>query len=65
MEYKQKTIYCPGCGRKVFVYDGRGALSLSRKCSKCGKIVNYNPETDLIKQIKVPERQASSGKRFW
>lgn len=65
MEYKSKTIYCPECGRKIFVYDGRGTMSLSRKCEKCNKIVNYDPETDLVKTARVPIRQTSSGKRFW
>lgn len=43
---KQKSIYCPDCGRKVMTHDGKGTIPISNLCEKCGKIVTYFPETN-------------------
>ena len=65
MEYKPKSIYCPKCGRKAFIYDGRGADYLSVKCKKCKKLVVYKPDSDTVELKDVPKRHCSSGKRLY
>ena len=40
-----KTIYCPRCGRKVAVWDGRSSMNISVNCKKCRKRVVYHVDT--------------------
>ena len=56
-----KTIYCPKCGRKVGIYDGKSTVHKIAKCKKCDKLVVYNVDTGKTKVTKVPERNCSSG----
>lgn len=65
MKYKPKTIYCPRCGRRAFVYDGQGTNYLSKKCSKCNKLVVYKPDSDTVELKNVPKRHCSSGMIFY
>lgn len=65
MEYKPKTIYCPSCGRKALVYDGRATNNLSVKCKKCNKLVIFKPATMETELKPVPQRNCSSGMRFY
>lgn len=60
-----KTIYCPRCGRKVAIYDGKGKVNVRARCHKCEKDVVYNPNTDETKMTRVLERNCSSGVTFW
>ena len=63
-ERKKKTIYCPDCNRKAFeIYEGSGMV-VSNKCSKCKKLVVYNPRYGVILK-PIPERHCSSGTRFY
>ena len=41
---ESKTIYCPKCGRKVAIWDGRSTNNISVKCKKCNKLVVYDVE---------------------
>ena len=34
---EQKTIYCPKCGRKVGIWDGKSTMDLYFRCKKCKK----------------------------
>lgn len=60
-----KTIYCPNCGRKVGVHDGRSTNNISVKCKKCNKLVVYFTEKDATIIRALPERNTASGMRFY
>lgn len=62
-ERKKITIYCPGCKRKAFdMYAGSG-LVIKHKCSKCNKMVVYNPKYGV--ELKpIQQRECSSGMTF-
>ena len=55
-EYKEKTIYCPKCGRKVGVYDGRS--------KNCNKRIVYHVDTGETEIKNIPKRNCSSGITF-
>lgn len=65
MGYQPITIYCITCGRKVGTHDGRGTITVSYKCKKCNKIIQYNPLTNESSKKNIPQRKYSSGIRFW
>ena len=60
-----KTIYCPNCGRKVGTYDGRSTNNISVKCKKCNKLVVYDIENEKTEIKEIPQRETSSGMRFY
>ena len=60
-----KTIYCPRCGRKATTWDGRSRMDAIGKCSKCKKLVVYNPANKEITIRNIPFREQSSGIRFY
>lgn len=60
-----KTIYCPKCGRKVATCDGRSTIDISVKCNKCKKLVVYDVENENVEIKEIPQRETSSGKRFY
>lgn len=64
-EHEKNTIYCPECKNKVATYDGKSRVNVLVKCKKCKKLVVYEVETGNIKITKVPQRQSSSGIRFY
>lgn len=57
----EKTIYCPGCGRKVASHDGKSKNVIEVNCRKCWKRVVFNPTTYELKVKEIPERNSSSG----
>lgn len=60
-----KDIKCPKCNKKVMTYDDKGTMVMKCRCKSCGKIVSYYPLTQEIKIGQTPERDNSSGKRFY
>ena len=60
-----KTIYCLKCGRKVATWDGRSTFNISAKCNKCKKLVVYNIENEKTEIKEIPQRETSSGMRFY
>lgn len=62
---KSMTIYCPDCKRKVAVWDGKQESNIITGCRKCKKKIVYNPITKELKTSKIPQRQDSSGVRFY
>lgn len=64
MEYKQKIIYCPSCGRKVATYDGRSTINIIAKCNKCRKRVVYHVYSGETEIKNIPQRTTSSGMTF-
>ena len=60
-----KTIYCPKCGRKVAIWDGRSTNNISVKCKKCNKLVVYDVENEKAEVKEIPQRTTSSGMRFY
>lgn len=64
MEYKQKTIYCPRCNRKVGTWDGRSTINIVAKCNKCKKRVVYHVDTGKTEIKPIPPRNCSSGMIF-
>lgn len=59
-----KTIYCPKCGRKVGIYDGKSSTNLISKCKHCRKQVIYDIKTGETKVKPLPQRTTSSGVTF-
>ena len=64
MENK-KIIYCPRCGRKAAVYDGRSSMDIKVKCRKCNRLVVYHVESGEVTQEKMPVRTTGSGLRIY
>lgn len=60
-----KTIYCPKCGRKVFVWDGKSTIHPMGRCKKCNKLVIFRTDTFKTEIKSVPERNTSTGMRFY
>lgn len=60
-----KKIYCPNCGHKVGTYDGRSTINVLAKCKKCKKLVVYNIENEKTEIKEIPQRETSSGMRFY
>lgn len=61
----RKTIYCPRCNRKIGSWDGKSTISNEYLCKKCKKLIVYEAKTDDLKICFVPQRNTSSGKRFY
>ena len=61
---KQKTIYCPICGRKVGIWDGKSTMDLYFRCKKCKKQVVYHVCNGVLEIKKLPQRNTSSGMSF-
>lgn len=60
-----RSVYCPGCNRKVMNATTRGTTPVSCKCKNCNKLVIYHPDTSETTISNVPQRTQSSGKRFY
>ena len=60
-----KTIYCPNCGRKVGIWDGRSTINHMSKCKKCKKLVIYRVDTGNTEIKNIPQRTTSGGIRFY
>ena len=60
-----KTIYCPNCGRKVGMYDGRSTINFITNCRKCYKRVIYHVDTKKTEIKDIPPRNCSSGLTFY
>ena len=61
---EKKTIYCPKCGRKVGIWDGKSTMELYFRCKKCKKLVVYHVDTEKTEIKKLPQRNTSSGMSF-
>ena len=61
---EQKTIYCPRCGRKIGIWDGRSTMNLALRCKKCKKQVIYHVDSGVLEIKKLPQRNTSSGMSF-
>ena len=62
---EQKTIYCPKCGRKVGIWDGRSTINISVRCKKCDKLVVHDVENEKTIIKEIPKRTTSSGMMFY
>ena len=60
-----KKLYCPKCGRRVGTHDGRSTINFVVKCTRCKRLVIFNPNTGRIFNDKVPELRSSIGTRFY
>ena len=60
-----KTIYCPLCGRKVSVWDGKRTINIVEKCYKCKKLIIFDVEKRKTKIRSIPQRETSSGMRLY
>lgn len=63
-EYKEKTIYCSNCGRKVGTHDGRSTINKICRCKNCNKRVVYHVDTGETEIKRIPKRNCSSGMTF-
>lgn len=59
-----KTIYCPSCGQKVGVWDGRSTINYISVCIKCNKRVIYHVDTGEVEIKSRPKRVCVSGVTF-
>ena len=62
---ESKTICCPKCGRKVATWDGKSEINIIVNCRACHKRVIYNTSSDKTKITDIPQRNQSSGMRFY
>lgn len=62
---ERRTVYCPKCGRKTGVWDGKSTINPIGKCSKCGRIVEYDILSGEAMFKDVPSRTCASGMRFY
>ena len=60
-----KSMICPTCHRKVATWDGRSTNNIEVKCKKCKKNIIFNVITNEVKSRKTPQRNSSSGMRFY
>ena len=60
---KMKEVRCPLCDKKLCVTNGDVEIKCTRR--DCGVIVNYKADTGEMKTYKEPDRETSSGKRFY
>ena len=60
----QTELYCPRCGRKVAIWDGRSSMNISVNCKKCRKRVVYHVDTGTTELKKILQRTTSSGMTF-
>lgn len=42
-----------------------GKNYLERKCTECNRLVIFNPDTQITKIKRMPQRNTSSGCRFY
>jgi hypothetical protein len=61
----EKIIYCPKCGRKAALYDGKSSMTMKIKCRNCSRLVVYDAIKDEVGQENMPERTTGSGLRFY
>ena len=62
---KEKTIYCPICGRKAMTYDGKAKTPIDAACKKCRKRIIYFPKNGATSVKCFPKRNCGSGTRIW
>lgn len=60
-----KVINCPKCGKEIYKHDERGTMEIDLICVDCRKLVKYNPVMNTTRIIEIPERNSSSGVRFY
>ena len=60
-----KTIYCPRCGRKVAIWDGRSIINVIANCKKCNKRIVYHVDTGETERKDIPPRNCTSGMTFY
>ena len=65
MKTKEKSIYCPKCGRKVGSHDGKSSMNVKVKCTKCNRLVVYHVESGETTQEKMQIRTTGSGLRLY
>lgn len=63
-EYRKKTIYCPKCGRKVGMHDGKSQIDKSYLCKNCNKRIVYHVVDGKVEVKKRADRTTSSGMVF-
>lgn len=64
-ENKDKSIMCPSCRKFMTRADKRDNTVHKLKCNNCSKWIWFIPKTGECTTHEVPERQSSSGKRFY
>ena len=58
-----KTLYCPGCKRKLGEWDGRSVTTKAIKCQKCKRLVLFK-DGKFVRTEAVPKRNTASGMTF-
>lgn len=61
----RKDIMCRRCGIRVMSYDGKSKTPIITKCTGCGRYLRFNPLSQVTIFVEKPERQSSSGMRFY
>lgn len=60
-----KKIYCKKCHRAVATWDGKSTINIQVKCNKCKKLVVYEIDSEETILKDLPQRNQSSGMRFY
>lgn len=56
-------LICPKCKNELMEMSGKNYLE--RKCTECNRLVIFNPDTQITKIKRMPQRNTSSGCRFY
>lgn len=65
MEVKPKKVRCPKCLRQLAFYDGKGAIDIEVGCYACDILVIFEITKRKTRYVDFPQRNTSSGCRFW
>lgn len=60
-----KYIFCPSCGEAVGKVNLLSSIPFPMKCNKCKKLVVYYGDEGRVVMKDIPDRNTSSGKRFY
>lgn len=56
-------LICPICKKEIMKISGNNYID--KKCTECNRLIVYNPDTKETKAIRMPQRNTSSGCRFY
>jgi phage FluMu protein Com len=56
-------LICPKCNKELMEMSGK--YYLEKKCTECNRLVIFNPDTQITKAKRMPQRNTISGCRFY
>lgn len=65
MKIENIPQYCPKCGHKIMSWNGITLQPISVKCKTCNKLAVFYPMTKKVLLKDLPDREQTSGMRFY